>query len=215
MAEQNSNPGLEYILLVETEHHSTVSIELGDKGQNLRLVRLARDDEKDFRKLMGLEQPKYLDLPPGAKTEIIRVRPDFQVYLDGWKRLSQVAETHYSDRVDIEDVVSMHEHKKPFMYKFWPYDVAVCCFATTLTLVSSALVGESPSDIERIPFYIGGAALLSASVYLAKSGRNYLDAQKNGIKAYENFFERKHQFRESLLRAGVLSGMFPPNYGQR
>ena len=209
MTEQNQDRNLEYIVLVGTEHHGIIGIILEDNGQKLGLVKVIEGDNKKFYDIMGVKQPKVLNLP--SDTAIRVADPNFQLYLDGeYKELSQVAEMYYSKMVDVAD---MPKHKEPFMYRFWPFHILGLGFAAPLTYGFSTFVGKSISDIERVPFYVGTAILFLASIHFAKSSRNYQDKQRNNIANYENFFKELDQLRESLLRAGTLSGMFPQNYG--
>lgn len=200
---------LEYAIVVETPHYGEMGIILRDGGRHLGL---ARTGDPSLYKLLGEEPPHKVKI--GYNTIFKGVKPDWKISLHGeWQNIGDIVEQLYSQTVDVVEEVASHND---FFYRH-----SIACyfgsyFAAALPWIATALVLNYTDIPMQLPYSIAGtwtAGVVGGIIYYSmrlkaeRKRKNEID--KDSITHLRGL----ESVREGIIRAGVLDGILPQDYG--
>ena len=202
---------LEYVLFVETPNYGPIGLLLRDNGKHLGF---ARGGDPSFYRLVGVEPPPNVEIGNEMIGRIRGVKPDWKIPLHGeWQNIGDVVELLYSQNIDMGEEVSSHK-------SFFDRNRYKAAAIISIGAMGSIIGGPTAAvvfDAYKVLIYsiegsllagiLGGGILYLRGLFPEQERKDKLNSDLT------SHIVEIEAIREGVIRAGVLDGILPQDYG--
>jgi len=202
---------LEYVLFVETPNYGRIGMLLRDGGRHLGFARVG---DPSLYRLVGEELPPEVEIGDGMIGRVKGVKPDWKIPLHGeWQNIGDVVEQLYSQNLDMREEVSSH---KNFFSRNRYKAAAIVGFGGMGSLITAIIAADVFDAYKVLVYSIEGTILacIFAGTFLYLRGLYPEQEKEEKINSDLTVHITKLEaIREGIIRAGVLDGILPQDYG--
>ena len=202
---------IEYVLFVETPNYGQIGMLLRDNGKHLGF---ARGGDPSFYRLVGVQPPPEVEIGNEMIGRIRGVKPDWKIPLHGeWQNIGDVIELLYSQNIDAREEISSH---KSFFYRN-RYKAAAIIGIGAMGSIIGGGTAAIVFDAYKVLIYsiegsllagiFGGGILYLRGLFPEQERKDKLNSDLT------SHIVEIEAIREGVIRAGVLDGILPQDYG--
>ena len=204
---------LEYVLSVKTPNYGPIEVLFRDGGRRLEF---AKAGDPSFYKLLGVVPPHEVEIGNDMIRRIKDVKPDWKIPLHGeWQNIGEVVERLYSQVIDRDCELESVSHDN-----FFSRNSILITFGTAMAVILPLAVPVAISPYTNIswqasysvaaPFF---AVILGGFIYCVRRLCVERDRETKPFNDSIASLRELEAAREGIIRAGVLNGTFPEDYG--